>query len=55
MWEWLSNHEQDGHGLVLYMDGHVELIKYPGEFPMTETLRQMKPQISGDCPPIASK
>jgi prepilin-type processing-associated H-X9-DG protein len=21
---------------VLYMDGHVEFIKYPGEFPMTE-------------------
>ena len=25
-----------GGGNMLYMDGHVEFIKYPGEFPLTE-------------------
>lgn len=27
-------------GLVLYMDGHVEWVKYPGRFPMTEAFIQ---------------
>jgi len=30
-----------GGGNVLYMDGHVEFIKYPGKFPMTPCMAQM--------------
>jgi prepilin-type processing-associated H-X9-DG protein len=35
IWDRLGNHMPDG-GNVLYMDGHVEFVKYPGKFPMTE-------------------
>jgi prepilin-type processing-associated H-X9-DG protein len=31
-----SGKHPDGEGHVLYMDGHVETIKYPGKFPMTK-------------------
>ncbi len=31
-----NNHEPKG-GHVLYMDGHVEFVPYPGKWPMTET------------------
>jgi prepilin-type processing-associated H-X9-DG protein len=34
MWERPGHHVPDG-GNVLYMDGHVEFVKYPGRFPMT--------------------
>jgi len=34
MWERPGHHEPDG-GNVLYMDGHVEFVEYPGKFPMT--------------------
>ena len=34
MWERPGHHEPDG-GNVLYMDGHVEFVRYPGKFPMT--------------------
>jgi prepilin-type processing-associated H-X9-DG protein len=33
--ERLGHHEPDG-GNVLYMDGHVEFLAYPGKWPMTE-------------------
>ena len=35
MWERPGHHDPDG-GNVLFMDGHVEFIRYPGKFPMTE-------------------
>jgi prepilin-type processing-associated H-X9-DG protein len=34
MWERPGHHVPDG-GNVLYMDGHVSFVEYPGEFPMT--------------------
>jgi hypothetical protein len=37
--EWPENHTMSGGrqgGSVLYMDGHVEFVKYPGKWPMTE-------------------
>ncbi len=33
--ERVGNHEPEG-GHVLFMDGHVEYLRYPGEFPMTK-------------------
>ena len=42
--EWPTHHDVPG-GNVLFLDGHVEFIPYPGPFPMTErfiaTLRDM--------------
>ena len=35
--EWPENHEGLSGGHVLFMDGHVEWMPYPGEFPMTES------------------
>lgn len=35
MIECLGNHEKAGGINVLYMDGHVEFLKYPGEWPAT--------------------
>lgn len=44
LFEWPDRHEPKG-GYVLYMDGHVEYLAYPGRFPMTEqtvnTLRNL--------------
>ncbi len=37
MLEWPENHEGESGGNVLFFDGHVEWMPYPGEFPMTET------------------
>ena len=37
LWELPGSHEEAG-GYVLYLDGHVEWLPYPGPFPMTETL-----------------
>jgi len=57
MWEWPTNH--GGAGNVLYLDGHVEFVPYPGKFPMTEKfineLRRFQPQFSEDILPIVSK
>ena len=43
-----GTHQPDG-GNVLFLDGHVEYIKYPGKFPMTkafiEGLRSLDPTI----------
>lgn len=36
MMEWPDNHEGQSGGNVLFLDGHVEWMAYPGEFPMTE-------------------
>ncbi|MBX3178357.1 MAG: hypothetical protein KF886_13435 [Candidatus Hydrogenedentes bacterium] len=36
--EWPENHESESGGNVLFLDGHVEWMPYPGEFPMTETV-----------------
>ena len=58
MWEWPTNHIPAG-GAVLYLDGHVEFIRYPGKFPMTErfieALRKFNPQFSPDVLPIVDK
>ncbi len=35
MIERLDNHIPGG-GSVLYIDGHVEFVRYPGEWPVTE-------------------
>lgn len=35
MWE-LPGPGRETGGLVLYMDGHVEWVPYPGKFPMSE-------------------
>jgi len=45
MWDRLGHHEPDG-GNVLFMDGHVEFIRYPGKFPMTEKFMQRLEEIS---------
>jgi prepilin-type processing-associated H-X9-DG protein len=37
MLEWPENHEGNSGGHVLFMDGHVEWMSYPGDFPMTES------------------
>jgi prepilin-type processing-associated H-X9-DG protein len=34
--EWPANHKDEG-GHVLYLDGHVEWVNFPGKWPMTET------------------
>jgi len=55
MWEWPYNHVPAG-GNVLYLDGHVEFIRYPGKFPMSkgfiEELSSFEPELSPDVPPI---
>jgi len=49
MWDRLGQHEVDG-GNVLYMDGHVEFIRYPGKFPMTEKFMKRLEAISPKKP-----
>ena len=40
--EWPENHQRTG-GYVLYMDGHVQFMPYPGRWPMTkETISMLK-------------
>ncbi len=58
MWEWPSSHVP-AVANVLYLDGHVEFIRYPGRFPMTEAfveeLRSFEPGLSPDVEPIVDR
>jgi prepilin-type processing-associated H-X9-DG protein len=45
MWERPGNHEPEG-GNVLYLDGHVEFLRYPGKFPMTTAFMKRCEEIS---------
>jgi prepilin-type processing-associated H-X9-DG protein len=45
MWDRPGRHVPGGSN-VLYMDGHVEFIRYPGEFPITEKFIKRLEQIS---------
>jgi prepilin-type processing-associated H-X9-DG protein len=45
MWDRLGHHEPDG-GNVLFMDGHVEFLRYPSKFPMTEKFMQRLEEVS---------
>ena len=51
-----NNHDPKG-GHVLYMDGHVEFIPYPGKWPMTETtIRTLEELANMDGkPPLVQK
>ena len=51
LWDWPDNHPQGWGGNVLYMDGHVEWVAYPGEFPMTEATITALAEIAGYDPP----
>ena len=59
VWEWPSNHHSKPGGHVLYLDGTVEFVPYPGKFPMTEkfieALREFEPQFSPDVASIVDK
>jgi prepilin-type processing-associated H-X9-DG protein len=58
MWDWPSSHVPAGAN-VLYLDGHVEFVRYPGKFPMTEVfieeLRSFEPDLSPDVEPIVDR
>jgi prepilin-type processing-associated H-X9-DG protein len=58
MWEWPTHHKPAG-GHVLYLDGHVEFVEYPGRFPMTENfinnLRPLEPELPDAAPPLVNK
>jgi len=45
MWD-RPGHHVPGGGNVLYMDGHVEFVRYPGKFPMTEKFMTRLEEIS---------
>jgi len=45
MWERPGNHEPEG-GNVLFLDGHVEFLRYPGNFPMTTAFMKRCEEIS---------
>ncbi|NUM53221.1 MAG: hypothetical protein HUU46_06230 [Candidatus Hydrogenedentes bacterium] len=51
MFEWPDNHQEGFGGNVLYMDGHVSFIRYPGEFPMTEATISALGALAGYEPP----
>ena len=54
MWDRQPNHDPGG-GNVLYMDGHVEFIRYPGKFPMTEKFMERLLEISAEeTPPMTA-
>jgi len=48
--EWPDNHGNLRGGNVLYMDGHVEWLEYPGEFPMTEEAMAILTDLAGRGP-----
>ena len=50
MIEWPDNHVGVRGGNVLYMDGHVEWIDYPGKFPMTEEAIAVLLELAGRGP-----
>ncbi len=47
VWE-MPNDRANKGGLVLYLDGHVEWVDYPGPFPMTEAFIQNLARIIGE-------
>jgi prepilin-type processing-associated H-X9-DG protein len=49
--EWPDNHDDLRGGNVLYMDGHVEWLEYPGQFPMTVATMNFLTTLAGR-PPI---
>ena len=54
MMDWPDNHKNPEGGSVLYMDGHVEFIKYPGKWPMTEKTMKILCELAGR-PPIGKR
>ena len=50
MIEWPDNHPDASGGNVLFMDGHVEWMEYPGEFPMTEATISALAALAGHAP-----
>ncbi|MBL7649957.1 MAG: hypothetical protein JNK74_27605 [Candidatus Hydrogenedentes bacterium] len=48
--EWPDNHGNLRGGNVLYMDGHVEWLEYPSEFPMTEEAMAILTDLAGRGP-----
>lgn len=52
--EWPDNHGEIRGGNVAYMDGHVEWLDYPGDFPMTEGAMAILTELAGR-PPIGEK
>ena len=50
MWDRTGRHVAGGSN-VLYMDGHVEFVKYPGKFPMTERFMNRLEEISSKKKP----
>jgi prepilin-type processing-associated H-X9-DG protein len=52
--EWPSHHPEPGSH-VLYLDGHVEFLKYPGPFPMTEHFIEAMRQLDQLSPEIETK
>ncbi|MDX9973433.1 MAG: carboxypeptidase regulatory-like domain-containing protein [FCB group bacterium] len=50
LWELPGNHADPG-GSVLFMDGHVEWISYPGPFPMTPSFIERVTALSGRAKP----
>jgi prepilin-type N-terminal cleavage/methylation domain-containing protein/prepilin-type processing-associated H-X9-DG protein len=48
------NHIPGGSN-VLYMDGHVEFLKYPGDFPMTETVTRLFVSARGGDPALPAR
>lgn len=48
--EWPDNHTGLRGGNVLFFDGHVEWIDYPGRFPMTEYTMSILTELAGRSP-----
>ncbi|MBL7646872.1 MAG: hypothetical protein JNK74_11855 [Candidatus Hydrogenedentes bacterium] len=53
IWDWPNNHGEGWGGNVLYMDGHVEWVEYPGKFPMTEASMTILATLAGHTAPTA--
>ncbi len=53
MMEWPGNHEGMTGGHVYYMDGRMEWLDYPGEFPMTEATVGMLRSLANRTPTTA--